>query len=458
MTKIKFLARSIVFLAATQTIDVSGEYYIVQPGDVLTTIASKKISQSNLPVNLEQAMLTIYKLNPEVFRDGDVDRVLPGKRIYIPDNVADFVQLSKNEAIRRLRDRNYLRGLYASASKLKLTGLPNQKGGSASAMQDYGQILQTLENHQQNIDILKIENAHLSKSFKLLERALGRIVVVQGLLTNDVVKVKSKLFNTQSNVGFSAAPTSENMPTEKEATTLTDTASVSLPKIEDNLSKTDAGEGQMLEDAGQLPVTDPNSLSVVPLEPATVSKTQTMNSRDASQERSLNKNAQNTIKQEESSENNAGLWLDFAMIAAVILPLLLLLLWILDFKKIRTKLMPSKAPIDISTAPRFPIKDRLVPSSDANRYSVNIPSIDDLNHEVAPVKIKTERAENVAKDQMLVDRRAELSSAMELLDMCLLFGDYQQAHSITLKAISDHQTSPILSKKLAFIERKLAKY
>jgi hypothetical protein len=457
MRTFKFLARPLVLLAAMQSFDVCGEYYVVQQGDVLWSIANKKISNSDLPFNLEQVMLTIFKLNPDVFIDGDVDRVLPGKRIYIPDNVADFVQLSRSEAQHLLRDRNYLRGLYSSSSKLKLMSTPGQKG--SAAMQDYGQILQTLENHQQNIDILKIENAHLSKSFKLLERALGRIVVVQGLLTNDVVKVKSRLFNGQANV----AVVPEVDAPEKEATTLVDNAPVSLPKIEENIAKPEVNAGALVGEVNQLSATsNQDNLAVsnpqadsAPLdENGSAIKSIDLNPTKVVKEAPGENLPQNQVKSSDASADN-GFWMDIAMIAAVLGSLLLLLLWVLDFRKIRTKLMPSKTTADIiATAPKFSIKDRLVPNQDSNRYTVNIPSIDDLSHDEEPIKIKTDKS---IKDNSSVDRNAELSGVMELLDMCLLFGDYQQAHSLTLKALSDFK-SPMLSKKLAFIERKLAKY
>lgn len=449
MNKIKFLARSIVLLSAINSIDVSGEYYIVQPGDVLSTIAKKKIVKGDLPINIEQVMLTIYKLNPDVFIDGDVNRIWPERKIYIPDNVADFVQLSKNEATQRLRDRNYLRGLYSQASSLKLSGSSGSANVSGHNAQDYSRILQTLDNHQQHIELLRLENAHLSKSFKLLERALGRIVIVQGLLTNDVVKVKSKLFNVSPEVVATAVP--ENSAVGKEAVASGNTALVALPN-EASLAKSEAVAIQSDSIAPQaFPATAPEVVSGENSEPVA----------------RVDANLPSTVDKVESSlspggagksghtEPDTDYWLDIAMIAAILLPVILLLLWFLDFRRIRTKLSSAKPTADLGVAPKVSIKDRLITGSDNSRYSVTAGASDNFDDDFGPVRIK---ADKPGKDNELVGCITELGGVLELLDMCLLCGDYKQAHTVTLQALVDHQSSPVLAKKLAFIERKLGKH
>ena len=436
-----------VLLMVLSSINVNGEDYVIQSGDVLSTIAKKKMIASGLPMNLQQIMLTIYKFNPDVFVNGDIDHLIPGKQIYIPDNAADFVPISKADALNRLHDKHFLRGLYSSASALKLTGDVAKSKSTDGLSQNYAQIQQVLDNHQKNIELLKTENSNLSKSFKLLERALGRIVIIQGMLTNDVVKVKSKLFTG------SVAPNSASLPdvlAAKEESSPNAKKSEPVPMPLDGAeSKSEITPAPVNVASSQQDFKVPETSEVAAGSVNVASEVKS--SQGTNQPEKLLTEPINTNQEVQED----GLWSNIAILLAIIVPMLLVLLWFIDFRQIRTKLKKSKSIANTGTISKNLIKDRLVVASDASRYANDNPEEFDSNDDVGVVRIKTDKS---IKENGFVDRITELGGVMELLDMCLLFGDYQQAQSVALKALSENQNLPILSKKLAIIERKLAKY
>ncbi len=444
MNNIKIIARSLVVLGLLGSVGVNGESYVVQPGDMLSTIAQKKILSSTLPINLQQVMLTIYKFNPDAFDKGDVDHIVPGKQLFIPDNLNDFIPISKSDALIRIRDKAYLNGLYSSVSALKLSG-DSTPGKSIKDAAGYSQIQQILEDHQQNINQLKMENAELSKSFKLLERAMGRIVIVQGLLTNDVVKVKTKLFGgtlsasapvvdgsqlvvNNSVGGIKASDNQGNSDVAKIETVI---PTVTGPSSSTNLISTGSGES-----ANQAPLNQSVNNSVMPAVAAIEAP----------------KVPGNLAPESISSNPESGMGNYLIIGLAVGFPVLLLLLWFIDFRQLRTKFRATKTAENVEVAPKNSLKDRLM-SSDNSRYGVDDPKFNDVSEELVAIKI-----DKPVRENGLADSITELGGVMELLDMCLLCGDYQQAHAVALKAVADNQSSPIISKKLAMIERKLSKH
>lgn len=436
MKKLKYLAGSVVFFGALVSINAQGEYYEIKSRDALSNIAERKIVRSNLPVSLEQVMLTIYKLNPDAFVGGNIDRLQNGVKIYIPDNVADFVQISKQDAIAKLNDRNYLRNVYSEAQRLKLSGERASAPVGGNNAEKFEHILHVLDDHHQNIEVLKLENAHLNKSFKLLERALGRVVVIQGLLTSDVVKVKSQIYNGQAEGQAGLMASSANIANSKEGLNEN-----SLKEMNDAGIDLNQARAELDKQAAEI--------SQNPLSLANNAKTD-VQAADP-QQKVVNAPVPNKPQTTPKAfYENEEFWWNVATGAAILVPLLILLLWLLDFRQMRSKLMSGRGDNG-----KFGLKERMVPGFDSLGSSasgtgaqLSESSLFQTANNVTPLK------KGKSADSMLDVGGAGL---LEQLDMCLLCGDYQQAHTLTLKALSDNKNSPILGKKLAFIERKLGK-
>jgi hypothetical protein len=421
MNNIKLFSCLMVVLAMTNTMVVRAETYVTQPGDVLSLIAEKKRVQSGFLLSTEQIMLTLYQLNKDVFVNGDINQLAVSHKLFIPDNTADYIQLSKTEAQQRLRDKSYLHSLVGSTNALNSTHHQEITPADPNTPHDYSQVLHTLETHQQDIKGLKTENERLTKKFNLLERALGRVVLIQGLLTNDLVQLKtgkteltspdqplapaveSKLFEAQPDVDNAIKPQSPAADIEPVT-----------PAVENKASVIATGSNT------------PNA-TATPYEKALAAENA--------------KASPVTTKITQNNQDNT----DF-LTGSIIVGLFLITIagwWFFNFHKTRPKKLPTRLGGD-NEGPN-------APPFNLDHFNVNPGLKDEV---IVPVKSIIEKSQKAVKES---ERENELGGVLELLDMCLLCGDYQQAHAVTVKALAEHRTSAILAKKLSFIERKMAK-
>ena len=332
MKTINLITRFACILLMLSSLPVGAENYLIQPGDKLSHIAEKKIAESGLPLNLEQVMLTIYQKNPLVFIDGDINRMVPEKNIYIPDSVEEFLKLSKNEALQKLRDKNFLTELYTTSKKSALAEPSNSivEVKPVAKPKNFEQIVQTLDNHQQSIDQLKTQNAQLSSNLKLLERAFGRLVLVQGLLTDEVVKVKSSLFKNQPNAVNTVAV--ENSSRSANASVLTDTAPTILPKV--------AGVYEKPALPG-IPKTTP--INQAPSSTTSIFVNQVMEKLELGERPISTKGLSEPIVKSNPNQSDDHYWLTIAtyVIIGMAALLLVMILWIMDFRQMRSKFSTS---------------------------------------------------------------------------------------------------------------------
>lgn len=431
--KIKLLTQAVATLLLTHAVGVSAEYYTVKPGDVLSVIAKNKSAKSGFVLSPEQVMLTLYKLNQDAFINGDIDKLIVAKRLNIPDGTEDYIQISKNEALQRIREKelNNLQSLPTTSNTDTQMGNATGDAFGNSGGQEYSQIVKRLNDHQQNIELLKIENAHITKSFKLLERALGRVVLVQGLMTNDLLKVKSRISDKSIN-GNDGSLGLDSVKLLSDSNVLGDSALPTPVKNNNVNSKADNDAGLVAE------------------------------SLAAEQDKIANESQANPdivdapIKQDVNTANSSAIvdgkgnddWLDWVMAGSILLPLVLALIWALDFRRIRSKRLNAQE--EASASPIVKAS-----SSDGSRNTSATKLVKQASEMQESDKLSLDKL--VAEHGETVENDSELVSALELLDMCLLFGDYKQARAVALKAVDDYQDSPVLSRKITFIERKLVK-
>lgn len=429
---IKMLAHAVAIAVATQIPSALAESYTVKPGDALSQIAIKTRDQSNGLLNKEQIMLTLYLLNQHAFINGDIDRLIVNKQLQIPENAADFLQISKLEASNRLREHNFAE-LSLPNPSTPTTKPSSNLSSNGVGSQEYAEIVQRLNTHQQNIEMLKIENAHITRNFKLLERALGRVVLVQGLMTNDLLKVKTSM--TGSNGKSSDNTLSlESVKPIPEANTLVDNAMPAAGNTASDLNTT-------ITPTPTAATPEPTAAKPIAIASPTPAS---INSKTPAQ----------AIEPETPVDNNAMFtWL---MALGLLLPLSLALIWFTDFRQIRSRRFKTQEaenePLEINVT----AKEKLASSLESNRYTTSTAAAKHENNpstEAGKLSLENFAAElgGLANDD------TELLSALELLDMCLLFGDYKQAHAVATQAKDQHKDSTVLARKLAFIERKLAK-
>lgn len=449
--KSRFLSRALTSLLLTHAVAVVAESYTVQPGDILSSIAKKRREQSDNVLNTEQIMLTLYNLNRDAFINGDINKLMVAKKITIPDTNSEYIQISKQEARQRLKEKNYAatdeEGFVLAENSNKAPVNISKSPVISSARPEYAQIMQTLNAHQQNIEVLKVENAHITRSFKLLERALGRIVLVQGLMTNDLMKVKSTLQDKSGKIGneslslvpvrpLDVVPASANLAQETqeiaEPAVQADSKKVRAPVVLPESAASDLSANTALDSSAVQEVASPaSSAAVSAVNPVSTTPVE----------------ASGAVE-----EGNA--WLNWVMIGSILLPLSLVLAWALDFRQIR-----SRRVLGAKTSPEADVlnvsaKEKLAASTDQGRYA-GIGVLKTSQDEAVEPKLSVDM--HALGDEQIPMADNELVSALEHLDMCLLFGDYKQARSVTMQAMDGYQDSPVLARKIAFIERKLAK-
>ncbi|MEQ1637780.1 MAG: hypothetical protein ABL903_13935 [Methylococcales bacterium] len=439
MNKIKLYSRLVVVvLAATNGVAVNAESYVIQPGDALSRIAEKKSVQSGFLLSTEQIMLTLYKLNKDAFVNGNIDQLVIASKLEIPDNSADYIQISKIEAAQRLRDKSYLRSLVSSASALGSGKVQELAPASQANSQGYSQVLQTLDSHQQTIDGLKVENVRLTKKFDLLERALGRVVLIQGLLTNDMVQVRTKLMGASA--GITKPETIEKSGVNNDTKV-----------AQENKQLLEAQKKLEIEaeQAAKLKELKPAVAPVIPsVESKATFEVEKSNEPVAKPSSSMEGGKVSPVETKAVSGASDDNWMENALIISGILLGVLASWWFVNFYKVRAKKSLMAVDADIET----PAMDSNAPAFDLSQLNVETPALQDET--IAPVKTIIEKSQKAVKES---GRENELGSVLELLDMCLLCGDYEQAHAVTLKALSEHNNSDVLAKKLTFIERKMAK-
>lgn len=448
--KSRFLSRALTSLLLTHAVAVVAESYTVQPGDILSSIAKKRREQSDNVLNTEQIMLTLYSLNRDAFINGDINKLMVAKKITIPDTNSEYIQISKQEARQRLKEKNYTatdeEGFVPAENSSKAPVNVSKSSVVSSARPEYAQIMQTLNAHQQNIEVLKVENAHITRSFKLLERALGRIVLVQGLMTNDLMKVKSTLQDKSGKIGdeslslapvrpLDVVPASANLAQEtkdiaESAPLPADSKKVRSPALAESAAS-DLSANTALDSRAVQEVAAPASSTAV----SAVNPVSTPVEASGAVE-----------------EDNA--WLNWVMIGSILLPLSLVLAWALDFREIRSRRMLGSKSSPEADVLKVSAKEKLLASSDQGRYA-GVGVLKTSQEEVVEPKLSVDM--HALGDEQIPVADNELVSALEHLDMCLLFGDYKQARSVTMQAMDGYQDSPVLARKIAFIERKLAK-
>ena len=427
---LKMLARAVALAVATQIPSALAENYTVKPGDALSQIAIKTRDQSNGLLNKEQIMLTLYLLNQHAFINGDIDRLIVNKQLQIPENAADFLQISKLEASNRLREHNFAE-LSLPSPSAPITKPTNNLSSNSIGSPEYAEIVQRLNTHQQNIEMLKIENAHITRNFKLLERALGRVVLVQGLMTNDLLKVKTSMTGSSG----SASDNSLSLESVKPIADGNPLLESPVPAAGNTASDLNTTMAPSQTVATPTPTTDqptaittpPSSISPTPVQPP----------------------------EPEATVDNDDM-LTWLMALGLLLPLSLALIWFTDFRQIRSRRFKTPADENEPLESKVTAKEKLANSSESHRYTTSVsPAKHDSDQPSEAGKLSLENF--AAELGGLPNDDSELLSALELLDMCLLFGDYKQAHAVATQAKDQHKDSTVLARKLAFIERKLAK-
>lgn len=431
----------LVALILTNTVDAKAEYHVVQPGEVLSVIAEQKRVQSGFVLSTEQIMLTLYQLNKNVFVNGDINQLIIASKILIPDNTTEYLPLSKAEAQKQLQDKSYLNSQSFKQRIPKKADTPPQGG-------EYAQVLAA-------IDGLKAENKRLASKFNLIERALGRMVAVQGALTNEVVQIKTKIaavempppvIRESKAINDSAVLNLDNrkmtadsaMPPAPTDTEQANTAEVPKPALS-NVATGAKDESLTAEQINAMEATAPTlGKPVQPVVEATVSDA-VVNKVDASADTSIKR----TEMPKNTVENPNSLLLQGAMVFGALF-VALAAWWGNSFYRARRKNAATiQAALDDATEP--------MSVSVIDQYHFDG---DDLNDEViVPVKAIIEKSQQAAKG---VTSENELEGVLELLDMCLLCGDYEQARKVTVKALAEHKSSAILAQKLSVIERKMA--
>lgn len=425
-------------LILTNLLDAKAEYHVVQPGEVLSVIAEQKRVQSGFVLGTEQIMLTLYQLNKNVFVNGDINQLIISSKILIPDNITEYLQLSKAEARKQLQDKTYL-------NSQSLKDRISKKTDTTSQGSEYAQVLEA-------IDGLKAENKRLASKFNLVEHALGRMVTVQGALTNEVVQIKTKIaaveapppvireskvindsaFLNLDNREVASDLTMPPVPTDAEKANTVEALEPVLP----NASVKD--ESLTAEQIDALEASAPTlGKPVQPVVETKVSGT-AVDKVDAVVETPIKR----TVMPKNTTENGNGLLLQGAIIFGALF-VALAAWWGSSFYKVRRK---NAVTIQAALDATEPVSVSIIEQDYFDS--------DDLNDElIAPVKSIIEKSQQAAKG---VTSENGLEGVLELLDMCLLCGDYEQARKVTLKALAEHKSSAILAQKLSVIERKMA--
>lgn len=489
MRRTSILARTIVALLLTHATATKADYYTVKPGDGLTSIADKKREQSGGTLTTEQVMLTLYNLNKDAFINGDIDKLIVSKQIFIPDNDADYLTISKDEAEHRLRSKNY------AAETAALTAANARSPVDNTA--DPSNIAQTLKHHQQEIELLKSENTHIMQNFKLLERALGRIVAIQGVTTEDLLKVKSALQSREMLKPSGALSLESPKPAEELKIAEPEQPAPTpnpAPAPASNLKlSNEPPASQGLGDEFLKPA-EPEATNSTP-EPTTGT---TEPENTGIEPHATPGEAIPPILENNTSDDSVEStdWLSWLMWGSLLLPLVLGLLWALNIRQMRTGKNIDALVLDEPDTPKKAVKERLVVSLEERRHTPvmsansdspmaptvafrpgnpgfmseaveHSPSMTESN--VISMAAGTQAAGLVAGMQAVAQKEktketlaetpqteSGMLSNIEYLDLCLLFGDYQQAHKLSMQESNTQGDSPVLARKIAFIERKLA--
>lgn len=468
MNKFKKITHLMITLVVANV--AQAEYHVVQPGEVLSVIAEQKRVQSGFMLSTEQIMLTLYQLNKNVFINGDIDQLVVNSKIFIPDDTSEYIKLSKAEAIQRLRDKGYTQSMSSDRADVENKASANDvvKGNK----NDYAEILERLDDHQQTIDHLQVENKRLNTKFNLLEKALGRVVLVQGLLTNDLVQVKQKLMgesgykpevHEDKNGGDSGLLDLDhqinNSPVINSASDLTriaaekkmESAKPVLPVKHDEVGL--QPHAQKIEvKVEQTKLEHPSiSTEIQPVSPIVDSKPLPATTEIPEPILKPLSHAGATVsvarKVMAGHEEGSDSWfLKGAMIIGLFVAILAAW-WGARFYKLRLVRAAMASEGDFKSEDEAAHTSTFVFDDSFEGKAVK----SDLD---SPVKSIIEKSQKAVK---ALDHESGLDEVMDLLDMCLLCGDYEQAHKVTLKALAENNASAVLKKKLSFIERKMAK-
>lgn len=438
MKKLKSWSPLVAALILSNALEAKAEYHVVLPGEVLSVIAEQKRVKSGFVLSTEQIMLTLYQLNKNVFVNGDINQLIIASKILIPDNTNDYLQLTKIEAQQQLQNKNYLKE-QSSNSGIASNG---------SQGSNYAQVLGA-------IDDLKTENKRLVSKFNLIERALGRMVSVQGALTNEVVQIKTKIAEVETQSPVARENGAKNDPGQLHISNSVVGTELNTSPVVTDIKPETVTEARVPEEAPviqneanihvkeapltleQIAALESSAPIVGKTAPPIEAATSAANADDEPIA-AVEVPVKRIVMRDDATENEGNLLLQGAMVFGAILAALVAW-WGVKFYKTRRKgIVITQSAADTVTLVA------VQPVFEGNGLS------DEL---LEPVKSIIEKSQQAAKEGVT---EIDLEDIIELLDMCLLCGDYEQAHRVTVKALAENKSSTILTQKLSLIERKMA--
>ncbi len=175
-----------------------GDYYIVPRGTTLWSVASELAVPG---ASTEQVLMALYRANPHAFANGDVNNLLAGARLQVPDSDqvmsvtvpqarAEFRGLSRGESVPMPQDRLHIASSKPVESKQPTPAAQGQGDG------DFEQVKTDLMMVRETSESTRQETENLRTRIRELESQLNDITQLLQLKNDQLAQIQQQSGDT----------------------------------------------------------------------------------------------------------------------------------------------------------------------------------------------------------------------------------------------------------------------
>jgi len=180
--------------------------YVVEPGDSLTSIASRVVQGSDgKKFNTSQIADWLAEMNPQAFIQGNINQLIAGAELKLP--TAGGLSASPKNVATKVQSRSPEESQTPPSGRLRLEGNVNGKSADTPGLPQNGNIENRLSANEDMMELLLKENSALQERLVTNSEYLGTLKSLVDEQRNEIEKLQKQLKEASSGAAKGIEPT-----------------------------------------------------------------------------------------------------------------------------------------------------------------------------------------------------------------------------------------------------------